>query len=77
MDRFIGLYYNTLCVMCIDLKSSMDRFIDSSVLWRLYSFSYLKSSMDRFIVFQSLSQTLMTTDLKSSMDRFIGCLQSS
>ena len=29
MDRFIGLYYNTQCVMCIGLKSNMDRFIVS------------------------------------------------
>ena len=49
MDRFIAVRMQAFRPMWADLKSNMDRFIDSFELARIYTLVYLKSNMDRFI----------------------------
>ena len=49
MDRFIELQQECDVYNNLDLKSSMDRFIDPLNILLRTIFVYLKSSMDRFI----------------------------
>ena len=37
MDRFIDANFDTVCLRTLDLKSNMDRFIESDTQMMLYS----------------------------------------
>ena len=74
MDRFIGVLLLIQDLLPMNLKSSMDRFIENVDDDTLNAFTDLKSSMDRFIVLNLNITQQLHMDLKSSMDRFIELL---
>ena len=74
MDRFIAAVFFIFCDNSLDLKSSMDRFIDYRDSDSRRCSSNLKSSMDRFIAFVTVDCVILNANLKSSMDRFIDLL---
>ena len=51
MDRFIVDTNGRLLDLDIDLKSNMDRFIETCEVMTQCKYLYLKSNMDRFIGF--------------------------
>ena len=55
----------------MDLKSSMERFIDVRIGFNSADSAYLKSSMERFIVCSKTLHQERRKYLKSSMERFI------
>ena len=59
MDRFIACQGNKIDPSVVNLKSNMDRFIESCTKLHTSRNGHLKSNMDRFIVaFQCVTETL-------------------
>ena len=64
MDRFIVVSMLEQIMPLIDLKSNMDRFIESVLSLILVIFQDLKSNMDRFIDVSIIFNTSMVQPFK-------------
>ena len=64
MDRFIACQGNKIDPSVVNLKSNMDRFIESCTKLHTSRNGHLKSNMDRFIDFLRILSIMVIENLK-------------